>query len=216
MPDTVNDADTTADDLTADDPTADDATVKEPTGALERVIATQVRRYRLDASLSSADLAAVTGLSKAMISKIESATTSCSLTTLQRLADGLKVPVTALFRGADTDRAATFIRSGEGSLSVRSGTQHGHEYRVLGTLKARPDAIEPTLVTLTDASDVFPQFQHPGTEFLYMLSGKMVYGHGAYEYEMNPGDALLLDGEGLHGPVSLIDLPITFLAISAK
>ncbi len=188
----------------------------QPAGRLEQVIAAQVRHYRTTQGLSSAELAARTGISKAMISRVETATTSCSLTTLQRLVDGLNVPVTALFRGADTDRDATFTKSGQGSLTVRSGTQHGHEYRVLGTLKGRTDALEPTLVTLTDASDVFPLFQHPGTEFIYMLAGKMVYGHGSYEYAMEPGDSLLLDGEGPHGPLELLDLPIQFLAISAK
>jgi transcriptional regulator with XRE-family HTH domain len=185
-------------------------------GKLEQIIAAQVRQYRLIQNMSSAELAARTGLSKAMVSKIESASTSCSLTTLQRLADGLKIPVTALFRGVDTDRDASFTKAGEGSRSVRSGTQHGHEYRVLGTLKGRTDTIEPTLVTLTDASDVFPLFQHPGTEFIYVLSGTMVYGHGAYEYTLEPGDSLLMDGEGPHGPLELIDLPIRFLAVLAK
>jgi transcriptional regulator with XRE-family HTH domain len=189
---------------------------EEVAGKLEQVIATQLRRYRTSQGLSSAELAARTGMSKAMISKIETASTSCSLTTLQRLADGLRIPVTALFRGADTDRDATFTKNGEGSLTVRSGTQHGHEYRVLGTLKGRTDALEPTLVTLTDASDVFPLFQHPGTEFIYMLAGKMVYGHGQYEYTMEPGDSLLLDGEGPHGPLELQELPIRFLAVAAK
>lgn len=189
---------------------------EEVAGKLEQVIAAQLRRYRTAQGLSSAELAALTGLSKAMISKIETASTSCSLTTLQRLADGLGIPVTALFRGADTDRDATFTKSGQGSLTVRSGTQHGHVYRVLGTLKGRTDALEPTLVTLTEASDVFPLFQHPGTEFIYMLAGRMVYGHGAYEYGMEPGDSLLLDGEGPHGPLELLELPIRFLAIAAK
>jgi DNA-binding XRE family transcriptional regulator len=189
---------------------------EEVAGKLEQVIATQLRRYRTSHGLSSAELAARTGLSKAMISKIETASTSCSLTTLQRLADGLEIPVTALFRGADTDRDATFTKNGQGSLTVRSGTQHGHEYRVLGTLKGRTDALEPTLVTLTDASDVFPLFQHPGTEFIYMLAGRMVYGHGQYEYTMEPGDSLLLDGEGPHGPLELQELPIRFLAVAAK
>lgn len=182
-------------------------------GILEPIIAQQVRRYRVELSISAADLAARTGLSKGMISRIESATTSCSLTTLQRLAEGLSVPVTALFRGTDSDREASFTKAGAGSVSVRSGTQHGHEYRMLGVLKDIPDAIEPTLVTLTDASNVFPLFQHPGTEFLYLLEGRMVYGHGGYEYEMEPGDSLLLDGEGPHGPVELRELPIRFLAI---
>jgi DNA-binding XRE family transcriptional regulator len=189
---------------------------EEVAGKLEQVIAAQLRHYRTSQGLSSAELAARTGMSKAMISKIETASTSCSLTTLQRLADGLKIPVTALFRGADTDRDATFTKNGEGSLTVRSGTQHGHEYRVLGTLKGRTDALEPTLVTLTDASDVFPLFQHPGTEFIYMLAGRMVYGHGQYEYTMEPGDSLLLDGEGPHGPLELQELPIRFLAVAAK
>jgi DNA-binding XRE family transcriptional regulator len=193
-----------------------EAAADDVAGKLERVIAGQLRRYRTAHGLSAAELAARTGLSKAMISKIESASTSCSLTTLQRLADGLRIPVTALFRGADTDRDATFTKNGQGSLTVRSGTQHGHEYRVLGTLKGRTDALEPTLVTLTNASDVFPLFQHPGTEFIYMLSGRMVYGHGAYEYTMEAGDSLLLDGEGPHGPLELLDLPIRFLAIAAK
>ncbi|HKU35508.1 MAG TPA: XRE family transcriptional regulator [Paenarthrobacter sp.] len=184
-------------------------------GTLEGVIAVQVKRHRSDAGMSAADLANRTGLSKAMISKIESASTSCSLTTLQRLAQGLDVPVTALFQGADTEREATLTRAGEGSVTVRSGTRHGHEYRSLGSLKRRAHAIEPSLVTLTSASDVFPQFQHPGTEFIYMLEGRMVYGHGSYEYELTPGDSLVFEGEGPHGPLRLLELPIRFLAVAA-
>jgi hypothetical protein len=49
-----------------------------------------------------------------------------------------------------------------------------------------------------------------------MLAGKMVYGHGQYEYTMEPGDSLLLDGEGPHGPLELQELPIRFLAVAAK
>ncbi|MFJ4030306.1 helix-turn-helix domain-containing protein [Paenarthrobacter sp. NPDC089989] len=198
-----------------------EATVDHPEsgatlGALEGVIAVQVKRHRVDAGMSAAELANRTGLSKAMISKIESASTSCSLTTLQRLAQGLNVPVTALFQGADTEREATLTRAGEGSVTVRSGTRHGHEYRSLGSLKRRDQAIEPSLVTLTSASDVFPQFQHPGTEFIYMLEGRMVYGHGSYEYELATGDSLVFEGEGPHGPLRLVELPIRFLAVSAR
>ena len=43
----------------------------------------------------------------------------------------------------------------------------------------------------------------------------MVYGHGDSEYTMRPGDALFLDGEGLHGPQDLVRLPIRFLAVTA-
>lgn len=195
---------------------AETTETKEQPSGLEAIIATQVRRARNAAGMSAADLAARTGLSKGMISRIESATTSSSLTTLARIAEGLGVPVTALFRGADSDRDASFTKAGGGSVSIRSGTQHGHEYRVLGALKDVPDSLEPTLVTLTDSSDVFPLFEHPGTEFLHILSGRMIYGHGSYEYDMSAGDSLLLDGQGPHGPLELVDVPVVFLAVRSR
>jgi quercetin dioxygenase-like cupin family protein len=75
--------------------------------------------------------------------------------------------------------------------------------------------MEAVLVTLTEASEVFPLFQHPGTELLYMLDGVMVYGHGESRYRMVAGDALQFDGEGAHGPEELIDVPAKFLSITA-
>ncbi|MDI3330274.1 MAG: XRE family transcriptional regulator [Micrococcus sp.] len=183
-------------------------------GRLERSIGEQVRHFRAALGLTASDLAERTGLSKAMISKVESASTSCSLTTVERLADGLGVPVTALFRGLETDREASHTRAGEGAVVVRSGTRRGHEYKILGVLKHRADSLEPTLVTLTSASDVFPLFQHPGTEFIHMLEGHMVYSHGPHRYEMLPGDSLLFEGEAPHGPAELVELPIRFLAIA--
>ncbi|MEW1981289.1 XRE family transcriptional regulator [Citricoccus sp. NPDC079358] len=187
---------------------------ENPGEPLEKSIGEQVRHYRIQLSLTASDLADRTGLSKAMISKVESASASCSLSTLARLADGLGVPVTALFRSLETDREASFTKSGEGAVVVRSGTRRGHEYQVLGQLRGRPNALEPTLVTLTSSSDVFPLFQHTGTEFLYMLEGEMVYSHGPHRYQLLPGDSLLFEGEAPHGPAELVSLPILFLAIA--
>jgi transcriptional regulator with XRE-family HTH domain len=185
-----------------------------PPGRLERSIGEQVKHFRRTLGLTASDLAERTGLSKAMISKIESASTSCSLTTLDRVAYELGIPVTALFRGVETEREASHTKAGEGAVVVRSGTRSGHQYKILGSLRNREDALEPTLVTLTRASDVFPLFQHPGTEFLYMLEGEMEYTHGAHQYRMLPGDSLLFEGEAPHGPAELITVPIRFLAIA--
>jgi len=187
-----------------------------PTGVdLEKVIAKRVRALRRSTGLSVGDMAVKVGISKAMLSKIENAQTSCSLNTLARLAAGLDVPVTSLFRGADTEREAVFVESGHGAVIVGRGTRIGHHYELLGALRGQHKRLEPVLVTLTNASEVFPLFQHAGTEMLYMLEGVMVYGHGESEYTLRPGDSLLLDGEGLHGPHELVRLPIRFLAITA-
>jgi transcriptional regulator with XRE-family HTH domain len=185
-----------------------------PSGHLEDVIALRVREFRLAKGISLAELARLTGMSKAMLSKIENAQTSCSLSSLARLADALAVPVTALFRGLDAEREAVYTPHGHGAQIVRRGSNVGHLYQLLGALRGEHKRLEPLLVTLTEASEVFPLFQHAGTEFLYMLEGVMVYGHGQARYEMHPGDSLVFDGEGPHGPAELVELPIRFLTVT--
>ncbi|WP_239135062.1 XRE family transcriptional regulator [Streptomyces sp. SID12488] len=183
--------------------------------ALERVIAVRAREYRQAAGLSVGEMAIRVGISKAMLSKIENAQTACSLTTLSRLARGLDVPVTALFRGMDDEREAVFVPADHGARIVRRGTRVGHEYAQLGSLRGAHKRMDALLVTLTEQSEVFPLFQHAGTELLYMLEGVMTYGHGKSSYTLRPGDALQFDGEAPHGPERLVELPIRFLTVTA-
>lgn len=189
----------------------------EPVGAagLEAIIGLNVRALRLQTGSSVGDMAARIGISKAMLSKIENAQTSCSLTTLARLAAGLDVPVTSLFRGADQEREAVFVAAGSGPRIARNGTKAGHEYELLGALRGQHRRLESLLVTLKARSETYPLFQHPGTEFIYLLGGVMEYGHSASVYRLSPGDSLQFDGEGPHGPTSLIQLPIRFLSVIA-
>ncbi|MDX2909523.1 XRE family transcriptional regulator [Streptomyces griseiscabiei] len=183
--------------------------------ALERVIAVRAREYRQAVGLSVGEMAQRVGISKAMLSKIENAQTACSLTTLSRLARGLDVPVTALLRGMDDEREAVFVPAGHGALIVRRGTRVGHEYAQLGSLRGAHKRMDALLVTLTEQSEVFPLFQHAGTEIIYMLEGVMVYGHGKSSHTLHPGDALQFDGEAPHGPERLVELPIRFLTVTA-
>jgi transcriptional regulator with XRE-family HTH domain len=183
--------------------------------ALVKTIAVRVREQRHALGVSIGDMAERVGISKAMLSKIENAQTACSLTTLSRLARGLEIPVTSLFRGLDDEREAVFVEAGHGAHIVRRGSRVGHDYTLLGGLRGPHKRMEALLVELTESSEVFPLFQHSGTELIYMLEGAMVYGHGGARYTMRPGDALQFDGEAPHGPDQLIRLPIRFLSITA-
>lgn len=115
------------------------------------------------------------GISKAMLSKIENAQTSCSLATLSRLSMGLDVPVSTLFRGAGTQRESVYTPAGHGAHIVGRGTRAGHHYEMLGALRGRHRRLEAVLVTLEQESTISPRFAHPGTELLFMLEGDMVY-----------------------------------------
>jgi DNA-binding XRE family transcriptional regulator len=178
------------------------------------VIARQVREYRSQLGLTVDALAERSHISKGMLSKIENAQTSPSLATLARLSAALDMPVTSLFRGLAEERDAVFMKAGAGPEIVRKGTRSGHRYELLGSLRGPTKRFEPLLVSLTERSEVFPLFQHPGVEMLYQLEGVMEYGYGTQRYLMEPGDTLQFEGEIAHGPTALIKLPIQFLSIT--
>ena len=140
---------------------------------------------------------------------------SPSLATLSRLAEALEMPVTALFQGLDEERDASLTRAGASPELGRPGTRSGHRYQLLGSMRGPAKRMEPMLVTLSSEVEVFPLYQHPGTELLYLLDGEMDYGYGGAVYTLRPGDALQLDGEVPHGPVRLAGLPVRFLSVTA-
>ncbi len=182
---------------------------------LEQAIGHEVRAARRQLGITVADLAASTGLSVGMLSKIENGNISPSLTTLQALSRALGLPITAFFRRYEEPRNAVFVKSGEGVELERRGTRAGHQYRLLGHIGSNASgvSVEPYLITLTDKSDVFPTFQHDGLEFLYMLEGEVVYRHGDRRFRMQPGDSLFFDADAPHGPEELVTLPARYLSI---
>jgi DNA-binding XRE family transcriptional regulator len=183
-------------------------------GQLGQVIANHVRSRRLEIGLNVVQLAERCGISKGMLSKIENAQTSPSLSTLARLATALDMPVTSLFRGLAEERDAVFVKAGSGPEIVRKGTRAGHTYELLGSMRGPYKRIEPLLVSLTESSEVFPLFQHAGIEMLYMLTGSMDYSYGREHYRMERGDTLQFEGDIPHGPTKLVKLPIRFLSIT--
>jgi transcriptional regulator with XRE-family HTH domain len=180
---------------------------------LEQAIGREVRRFREKNALTIADLAKSANISAGMLSKIENGATSPSLATLQALSTALQVPVTALFKSYEEIRDATFVKAGQGLTIERRGTRAGHQYQLLGHSTHGPVMVEPYLITLTHEQDVFPAFQHPGMEFLFMLEGNVVYRHGEKTYDMHPGDALFFDAEAPHGPDDLKKLPARYISV---
>ncbi|MEO9778471.1 MAG: XRE family transcriptional regulator [Sedimentitalea sp.] len=182
---------------------------------LEVAIGREVRAFRKQQNMTVADLAKATGLSIGMLSKIENGNTSPSLTTLQTLSHVLSVPLTAFLRRFEEKRGAVHTQSGRGVEMEREGTRAGHQYQLLGHIGSNASGVvvEPYLITLTEASDVFPTFQHEGIETIYMLEGELGYRHGSEVYTLKPGDTLFFDADAPHGPEILGELPARYLSI---
>jgi len=181
--------------------------------SLDRFIGNVIRELRLKDNLTIAEVAAQAGISRGMVSKIENGQVSTSLETLSKIAQALGVSLAHLFRHYNMPSGgAQLVKNGAGMEVVRRGTKRGHTYHLLAYDQGPRKAFEPFLITMDDASEVFPTFEHPGTEFIYMLKGRIEYRHGQQTYVLEPGDSLTFRGDIPHGPERLIELPIHFLS----
>ena len=180
---------------------------------LEIAIGREVRFFRKRIGLTVAELAKLAGLSTGMLSKVENGAASPSLATLRALSQALNIPVTTFFRKYEEEKDASFVRSGQGLIIERRGSRSGHLYQLLGHSVGKSISVEPYMITLTEKSEIYPNFQHSGMEFIFMLEGIVVYRHGDRTYTLTPGDSLLFDADSTHGPEELVELPIRFLSV---
>jgi transcriptional regulator with XRE-family HTH domain len=184
------------------------------THSLEQYLGSAIRELRLKHHLTISDVAQRTDISRGMLSKLENGQTSASLETLSRIARALGVSMSSLFRQYDVpDGSAQLIKSGEGMEVVRRGTKRGHTYHLLAYDQGPTKLFEPFLITMDDESEIFPTFEHPGTEFIYVLEGQLEYRHGTQTYMLETGDSFTFRGDIPHGPERLIKLPIRLLTM---
>ena len=182
--------------------------------ALSQFVGLELKQHRLNQHLTIQDVSELSGISRGMLSRIENGQATPSLDTLFRLSTTLGVSMSNLFKDFDAPEGdAKYVPKGEGMDVARRGTKRGHVYELLSYDQGPKKLFEPLLITLDDKSEIFPRFQHAGTEFIYMLKGKMDYRHGKQVYRLKPGDALTFDGNIPHGPEELIAVPIKFLTI---
>jgi DNA-binding XRE family transcriptional regulator/mannose-6-phosphate isomerase-like protein (cupin superfamily) len=179
-----------------------------------RQIGATARRLRNALGLTLGEVAKRSNISAAMLSRLENGDVSPSLDTLAALTTALGVPLSNLFNDIGKPRGgAQHVPKGQGLEVVRRGTKRGHTYHLLAADRGPRRAFEPFLVTLNDKSEVFPGFEHPGTEFIHLLEGSLTYRHGDETHLLRAGDSLTFSGEVPHGPEKLIKTPIRMLSV---
>ncbi|OIQ88065.1 HTH-type transcriptional regulator PuuR [mine drainage metagenome] len=186
----------------------------ETSRTLESYLGNTVRDLRIQLGLTIADVSERAGISRGMLSKIENAQTATSLDTLEQIANALGVTLARLFRTYNIPTGgAQLVKNGQGMEVVRRGTRSGHTYHLLAYDQGPHKTFEPFLITLQDPGEEFTSFEHPGTEFIHMLEGRLEYRVGNDTYLLEPGDSLTFRGEIPHRPEKMHTSPIRFLAI---
>jgi transcriptional regulator with XRE-family HTH domain len=180
---------------------------------VEKSVGVEIRTLRQAGGLSAIELANRTGLSSAMLSRIERGNVSPSLASLAKIAGALQVPVGRLFANVESRSDCSIVRAGQGIVVRRFGTKADQEYQLLGNLLSGHLFVEPYLITITAPIREKAAFQHTGVEFIHVISGSMVYKYGETTQTLSQGDSMLFDCNGTHGPQEAILLPIRYLSV---
>jgi len=161
----------------------------------------RLQALRQARGLSQRALAEMSGLNFNTLSLIENEKSSPNVSTLQQLADALNVPVTAFFEVETEQASVVFQQAGDrpcinfsqgifedlgGGLALGEGTP------LLMTLRSKQESGDSPIV-------------HTGTEFVYCLSGELVFWVDEEEYFLCPGDSLIFEAHIPHRWANMSD-----------
>jgi transcriptional regulator with XRE-family HTH domain len=165
------------------------------TERLQETLASRLTEERRRRRLSLRKLAEASGLSTTTVHQIESGRGSPSLATLQALASALGVPLAALFEiGSPPPDPAVLLRAGD---RPRLDTPGGSLERLAAGLPGQ--RLRGLLVTLAPGGDTGDEaMTHPGHELVFGIAGLCVYRVAGRQYEVGPGDSLLVDSRQPH------------------
>ena len=161
---------------------------------IQKRIADKIRRIRKAKNLRLAQLSEKTGLSKALLSRIENNQSSPPIATLSKIAQGLEVTISVFFEEEENhEKSYSVIRNNERRQVVRWGRGIGHTYYSLTDFKLS-HVIQPFLLVypVTRKEPKF-LFDHKGEEFLLCLKGKIELVYGDEKIPLEAGDAIHFD-----------------------
>ncbi|WP_454940980.1 helix-turn-helix domain-containing protein [Evtepia sp.] len=177
---------------------------------LGRQLGENLKQLRRERGLTLGQLAALAGLSKAMLSDMEKGGANPTVNTIWKLANGLKVPYTRLLEGEAP--AATLVRGAD----LRPQTEGDGHYRVYC---AFPGGGQRNFELFYMELD--PQCAHTSAghlaqpqEYVCLLQGQLVVETGGQGYTLAPGDALAFDSTQAHTYRNPGDTPVRGIVLN--
>lgn len=161
---------------------------------LEENLGNRLRELRRQQGLSLRALAEKSGLSANTLSLIENGKTSPSVATLQQIALALSIPITSFFESKISREPVVYTQK---DRRVPVGFHHGFLEDV--GLGSGAEGIQPFIITVNPHSESSTQpSSYEGIEFIYCISGKVIYVVLGEEYTLTAGDTLLFSAKMPH------------------
>jgi len=153
-------------------------------------IGVNVKKQRLEQKMSLDKLAVASGVSKAMLSQIESAKVNPTIATMWKIAHALKVDFNFLLKGKG-DKVRKFEVNRHEDLTTLDADEEGVHINVLSPISMAED-LELYILTFQPDSVLTSSAHYPDTEeFLTVLEGKVEVSAGKNLTVLKKNDVLI-------------------------
>ncbi len=174
-------------------------------------IGERLKAAREQAGYTLDELATLTGLSKAHLSRLESAERQPSIAALLTFAAALRVPVGRLL-GEEDNQDST-------PLSVYSAGEPSHEVAGLHVVACSgypgSGALEALRMTISPDRVPGPAARHHGEEWVYVVTGTLVLDYDGQRYRTTAGSCAHFDAEHPHR-LGAEGMPTEVLVVAAQ
>ncbi|HET9469139.1 MAG TPA: XRE family transcriptional regulator [Vicinamibacterales bacterium] len=169
-------------------------------GLSEYAIGAKIRALRLKKKIGLVELGRHTGLSPALLSKIERDRLFPTLPTLLRIALVFSVDLEYFFAGAREKPVLAVVRKAERvRLPERANSDSAYKFESLDypVTERRFNAYYADFLPVPRAA--MRLHAHPGVEFIYALEGTLTVHVGGDEHTLEAGDSMYFDSSVPHG-----------------
>jgi transcriptional regulator with XRE-family HTH domain len=171
-------------------------------------LSARIREICRTRDLTLRELAAMTGIPIATLSKVQNNLATLSYVQLTKLAGGLGIELNEIFAPPQV-HVGTARRAVTRKGDAPKGATERYEFEILcadlANKKMNPGVMEITARTLEEAGGLIA---HEGEEFAFVLTGSVeVYNEHYIPTRLNPGDCIYMDSTSGHAYVNAGDDP---------
>jgi quercetin dioxygenase-like cupin family protein len=173
-------------------------------------IGARIRKIRKLQARTLDQVASQSGITKSMLSKVETGSTVPAIATLSRIAAALGVSASSLLETGG-QQTTLVSRAADIAPAKMPKTEKGYSFFTFAS--SRNDKVMQPYLFIASKNDISGKaLSHGGEEFVYVLEGEMHYRVGSTRYTLREGDSLYFDAEEEHD-LEPISRQVKYLAV---
>lgn len=160
-------------------------------------LAQRIKTRRRELNLTLEQVAARTGLTRSVLSKVENFRVTPSLPALGKIAQALGTTVSELTTGLSERPQLVFVPKSKGVRLERDEPEVGMVYESLAHDRYCK-VMNPFLLEVPAGKSRQAALAHEGEEFLYLLGGHIDFEYDKEIYHLTAGDCVYFDAQVAH------------------